>query len=89
MTARNFHPLLKEFADHLKDNGKKSKQIIIAVMRKLLHQIYGILKSGEPFNLEREAFKLPEAIQHSMEKSHFRVAISTQHLVLRLVPVGF
>ena len=50
MNARVFNPLLKTFGDRLKENGKKPKQIIIAIMRKLLHQIYGILKSGEPFN---------------------------------------
>lgn len=50
MNARVFNPLLKNFGDRLQTNGKKPKQIIIAIMRKLLHQIYGILKSGEPFN---------------------------------------
>lgn len=50
MTAMAHNPLLKEFAQRLKENGKAGKQIIIAVMRKLLHQIYGILKSGKPFN---------------------------------------
>ena len=53
MNARVFNPLLKTFGDRLKENGKKPKQIIIAIMRKLLHQIYGILKSGEPFNPEK------------------------------------
>ena len=50
MTARVFNPLLKTFADRLKANGKPPRQIIIAVMRKLLHQIYGILRSGLPYN---------------------------------------
>ncbi len=27
-----------------------------AVMRKLLHQIYGILKSGQPYNPEKRGF---------------------------------
>ena len=53
MNARVFNPLLKTFADRLKENGKKPKQIIIAVMRKLLHQIYGILKSDTPYNPEK------------------------------------
>lgn len=57
MNARVFNPLLKTFADRLKENGKKPKQIIIAVMRKLLHQIYGILKSGEPYNPEKRGFQ--------------------------------
>lgn len=56
MNARMFNPLLKSFADRLKENGKKPKQIIIAVMRKLLHQIYGILKSGTPYNPEKRGF---------------------------------
>ena len=57
MNARVFNPLLKIFADRLKENGKKPKQIIIAVMRKLIHQIYGILKSGEPYNPEKRGFQ--------------------------------
>ncbi|MEP4171944.1 MAG: transposase, partial [Luteolibacter sp.] len=56
MTARVFNPLLKTFADRLIANGKKPKQVIIAVMRKLLHQIYGILKSGMPYNPEKRGF---------------------------------
>ena len=56
MTARVFNPLLKTFADRLLANGKKPKQVIIAVMRKLLHQIYGILKSGVPYNPEKRGF---------------------------------
>ncbi len=57
MTARVFNPLLKEFAERLKLNGKTPKQIIIAVMRKLLHQIYGILKSGQPYNPYKRGFQ--------------------------------
>ena len=57
MTARVFNPLLKEFADRLKLNGKTPKQIIIAIMRKLLHQIYGILKSGVPYNPNKRGFQ--------------------------------
>lgn len=57
MTAMTYNPLLKEFAQRLKENGKTGKQIVIAVMRKLLHQIYGILKSGQPFNPEKRGLK--------------------------------
>lgn len=57
MTARTNNPLLKTFGDRLQENGKSRKQVIIAIMRKLLHQIYGILKSGEPFNPEKRGFK--------------------------------
>ena len=61
MTAKVHNPLLKEFAERLKENGKKPKEIIVAVMRKLIHQIYGILKSGEPFNPEKRGFNAPSA----------------------------
>ena len=65
MNARIFNPLLKTFADRLKENGKKPKQIIIAVMRKLLHQIYGILKSGEAYNPEKRGFvPTPNPLKH-------------------------
>lgn len=56
MTARVSNPLLKAFADRLIAGGKKPKQVIIAVMRKLLHQIYGILKSGQPYNPEKRGY---------------------------------
>ena len=56
MTARVFNPLLKTFGDRLKENGKNPKQIIIVIMRKLLHQIYGILKSGQPYDPEKRGF---------------------------------
>ena len=59
MNARVFNPLLKTFGDRLKENGKKPKQIIVAIMRKLLHQIYGILKSKEPYNPEKRGFQNP------------------------------
>ena len=55
-TAKLHNPLLKAFADRLEERGKTSKQITVAVMRKLLHQIYGILKSGEPYNPEKRGF---------------------------------
>lgn len=57
MTAMRYNPLLKEFAQRLQKNGKTGKQIVVAVMRKLLHQIYGILKSGQPFNPNKRGLK--------------------------------
>jgi transposase len=56
MTARTQNPLLKEFGDRLQKNGKKPMEVIIAIMRKLLHQIYGILKSNKPFNPNKKGF---------------------------------
>jgi transposase len=48
-TKRN--PILEEFAKRLSARGKAKMSIIGAVMRKLLVLCYGVLKSGQPFNV--------------------------------------
>ncbi len=50
VVARRYNPIIKEFAERLKKAGKSNMLIIGAVMRKLLHIIYGVLKSGKPFD---------------------------------------
>jgi transposase len=50
LVARRHNPLLRAFAERLAARGKRPKQIIVALMRKLLHLIWGILKSGRPFD---------------------------------------
>lgn len=50
IVAKRFNPRLRAFAQHLLDRGLCPLQVIVAVMRKLLHLIYGILKSGRPFD---------------------------------------
>ena len=50
VVARRYNPIIKEFAQRLKKAGKSNMLIIGAVMRKLLHIIYGVLKSGKPFD---------------------------------------
>ena len=50
IVARRYNPVIKEFADRLKQAGKPNMVIIGAVMRKLLHIVYGVLKSGVPFD---------------------------------------
>lgn len=37
---------MKQWAEQLKARGKATKQVLVAVMRKLLHIIYGVCKSG-------------------------------------------
>jgi transposase len=53
MSALRFNPIIKAFGDRLKAKGKNGKVIVIAAMRKLLHMIYGILKSGKLFNVQK------------------------------------
>jgi transposase len=50
MTAMLRNPLLKEFAQKLKTKGKKPMVVIAAVMRKLLHIVFGVLKKQQPFH---------------------------------------
>ena len=50
VVAMRFNPVLKAFAERLRARGKRSKQIIAAVMRRLLVIAYGVLKSQQPFN---------------------------------------
>ena len=48
LIAMNHHPSLKSFAEKLRERGKKFKQIICAIMRKLVHIIFGVLKYDAP-----------------------------------------
>lgn len=50
MVAMRHNAILKAFAERMQRNGLKPKQVITAVMRKLLHLAYGVLKNKEPFN---------------------------------------
>jgi len=50
LSAKTHNPLIRPLAQRLKDQGHCALSIIVAAMRKLLHQIFGILKSGQPFD---------------------------------------
>lgn len=50
ITAKRYNPIIKAFCERLKQSGKPPMVIIGAAMRKLLHIIYGVLKSAKPFN---------------------------------------
>ena len=50
VSAMQCNPILKPFADRLRAAGKRGKQIIAAVMRRLLVLAYGVVKSGQPFD---------------------------------------
>ena len=44
------NPIIQIFYHRLKENGKNGKVIVCAIMRKLVHLIFGILKSGKLFD---------------------------------------
>ena len=50
IVAQRHNPILQPFAQRLLAAGKSKLQVIAAVMRKLLHLVFGILKSGQPFD---------------------------------------
>ena len=51
--AKRFNPVVAVFCERLLARGKCLMQVIVAAMRKLLHIVYGVLKSGQPFNPEK------------------------------------
>lgn len=53
LTACHHDPHIRAFYEKLIARGKKPLQAIVAVMRKLLHAIYGMLKHGQDFQGEK------------------------------------
>lgn len=49
IVAKKHNPAINRFCTRLQLKGKHNMSIIAAAMRKLLHIIYGILKSGNTF----------------------------------------
>ena len=54
ITALRCNPVIKAWASGLRERGKCEMQIIGAVMRKLIHLAYGVLKSGKPYDPRHE-----------------------------------
>ncbi|MDP4228502.1 MAG: IS110 family transposase [Bacteroidota bacterium] len=50
MNAKRFNPALQPFVNRLKSKGMAPKAIVGAVMRKLVHIIFGVLKNKTAFN---------------------------------------
>lgn len=50
ISAITHNPAIREQARRLRERGKAGKQIVCAAMRKLLGIVYGVLKSGLPFD---------------------------------------
>lgn len=49
LTAARYNPELRAFHGHLLARGKTQKQAITAVMRKLVHLCYGVVKNQTPY----------------------------------------
>ncbi len=50
LVAMQYNPVIMSFSQRLLARGKNGKVVVCAVMRKLVHIIFGVLKSGQPFD---------------------------------------
>jgi transposase len=50
LSAIRRNPIIKAFADRLRERGKRPMEILVAAMRKLLVLVFGVLKTGQPFD---------------------------------------
>ena len=50
IVAKTHNPLFKKFTQKLSSKGKPTKVIIVAIMRKLLHVVFGVIKNNTQFN---------------------------------------
>jgi len=50
IVAMRHNPIIRAFAQRLAERGKAKMAIVCACMRKLLHLVYGVLKTGLPFD---------------------------------------
>jgi transposase len=50
LAAMRFNPILRTFAQRLRARGLAKQSVVVAVMHKLLHIAFGVLKSDRPFN---------------------------------------
>lgn len=50
LSAHRWNPIIDALKQRLEDRGKNGMTIIVAIMRKLLHLCYGVLKTRKPFD---------------------------------------
>lgn len=54
LVAKRHNPIVRSFCQRLTRNGKNKMQTIGAAMRKLIHIVFGVLKSGKTFDPDHE-----------------------------------
>ena len=53
IAALRSNAIIRAFADRLRERGKRPMEVIVAAMRKLLVLVFGVLKTGRPFDPQR------------------------------------
>jgi transposase len=61
LVALRHNPLIRALGQRLKAKGRSGKYIVVAAMRKLLRQIFGVIKSGQPFDAQWSTRSTPSA----------------------------
>ena len=54
IVAKRHNPIVRAFCERLSSHGKNKMQVIGAAMRKLIHIVFGVLKSGKYFDPTHE-----------------------------------
>ena len=57
MSAARNNPAAKALCERLRAAGKPGKVILCAVMRKLIHWMFGVLSTRQPFDVQRALAK--------------------------------
>jgi transposase len=70
LVAKRYNPPIHAFAQRLAERGKAKMAIVCACMRKLLHLVYGVLKSGRPFDPDYQ----PKRVQPAQPKKELQPA---------------
>jgi transposase len=70
LVAKRYNPPIHAFAQRLAERGKAKLAIVCACMRKLLHLVYGVLKSGRPFDPDYQ----PKRVQSAQPKKQLQPA---------------
>lgn len=50
LSAHQHNPIIASLRERLRERGKSKMTVVVAVMRKLLHLCYGVLKTRKPFD---------------------------------------
>ena len=58
MVAQRHNPILRQFAERLLATGMAKRSVIGAVTHKLTHLIYGVIRTGKPFDANYLANRL-------------------------------
>jgi transposase len=70
IVAMRHNPVIRAFAERLAKAGKAKMAIVCACMRKLLHLVYGVLKSGRPFDPDYQ----PKRVRSAQPKKELQPA---------------